>query len=141
MVYVGETKSKFRIEIFGRDSARITFTLMFPYIKKQVHKMAREHFEDGHSGSKSKSLTLVANSLAMRIKKMIPDIPKAQSTNTSNALVPVNEINALMYQIYSDLEEVKGSTIKTSDSAQEYADKINLDDQVHSNNKSKEKLT
>lgn len=114
--------------VYGRESARITFQLMYPYIDRQVLQLAREAVKRGEYRGIPKARTAIATALVYRINRMVRDRKSSETVHdkeVSNALVPVNEIEKLM-----------GKTRKVSMrskmdyNAQSLAEKVNLDDQL-----------
>lgn len=100
--------NKFEMSVVGRESARVTFELMAPYIAKQVTREASklvkqdaEQYGDLHELGLRKKLTLstakrqVGNALSGRVWRMVHEQEsdtKKFANNNPNALVPVDLI-------------------------------------------------
>lgn len=81
--------------VFGRESARVTFELMFPYVDRQVLALAREETRKGNFANYKQAHGQVGRALTSRIYRMMEAQEAARpaaSADTHNALVPVDQI-------------------------------------------------
>lgn len=119
------------VEIFGRESARITAMEMLPYFVQTVNKMAREMAAqtgwDGYKCAKQIGLEL-----SVRLRQLAPDMEGEGNTHVSgqNALVRIDEINALVEATYPNLHTGRSSKFTTSSLARNYAQSIGLASQM-----------
>lgn len=119
------------VTVYGRESARITFTLMWPYIKKSISRAARE-LSKQNGELIAKNMRWVADALTHRVayinlqKKKDNQKLKVNTTGV-NALVPVDLIKQAMPD---DLKTVRERNWETTSGARKAAGDINLDAQV-----------
>lgn len=121
------------VDIFGRESARITAMEMLPYFVQTVNKMAREMAAqtgwDGYKCAKQIGLEL-----SVRLRTLAPDMEGEGNSHVSgkNALVRIDEINALVEATYPSLRSGRSSKFTTSSLARDYANSIGLANQMGS---------
>lgn len=140
------------LSVFGRDSARITFELMWPYVKKcirsearRLHNVVKAEFAPIPVPSKLSTVARqqrwVADALSSRLLRAIHDRRRETPEQTGvNALVPVDLIQQLMDDLYDDIKTAKDRQLKTTAEAREAAGNINLNEQVDSAERKKRKL-
>ena len=128
MVFFKMPKNKVRIAVVGRESARITFTLMFPFVQRQLMKAGAELFNTGRYSSRIQSLNYVSNALAIRIAQLCDDQKQAEAKGARgiNALVPVDLIDAAMNDAFPRLRESRSRSIKLDHAAAKKAEGISL---------------
>lgn len=118
--------------IVGRESARITFQLMWPFIDRQVMAMAREDVKRGIYRTVSTARHKIGYALAVRISQLLQ-----QSTATEgqgvNALVPVDLIEAAMDHYFPGATEGKKRQVSFDVNAQRRAGEVSLHQQVSPN--------
>ena len=127
-------RNKIIIEVIGRQSACITFQLMFPYVKKQVHRLAARSVHPSLYTTKSRALTSIANGLTERLDRLywenrnmnLESEPKGE-----NALVPVDAIDQFIMMLYPDLGKSRKSCGVGSDAmGRTLAKNVKIDRQV-----------
>lgn len=117
-----------RLDFIGRESARVTAELMFPFIKRQVMQAGRELFDENPLKPVARHQRDVGNALIIRIQNLIP---KAEAGASGvNALVPVDRIEVAMAIAYPNMTTGRSSKIGTSGSAVKSADGISLHKQT-----------
>jgi hypothetical protein len=120
------------VEIFGRESARITAMEMMPYFVQTVNRMAREMAERTRWDS-YKCAKQIGLELAHRLFSLAPEMENTnEHVSGKNALVRIDEINALVEQIYPKLKTARKSSFRTSEMAAQYAGSVNLANQMGS---------
>lgn len=120
-----------KVAIFGRESARISTLAMFPYFKKCVlllsRRMAEETGLDKRACAKQ-----IGFEFAIRLKELAPAME--ESTNTvvtgKNALIRLDEINAMVEAAFPNLGKARARSFRTSDTAKGYAASIGLASQM-----------
>lgn len=115
-------------EVFGRESARITFCIMFPFVIRQVLNLANKATAEGVYTRRSIGASRTGAALAHRIWDMVPD--KEDDTrlgNGVNALVPVDLIEQLMGD---DHRAPRKSRLKTDLHAMLLAQQVSLETQL-----------
>lgn len=118
--------------LFGRESARITVMLMWPYVYRQILSTGAELHKAGLYKGVKTAQAHVANALALRINKLV----KEQQTSTPaaprglNALVPVDIIEQEMAVAFPNLKEGKARTVNTTRAASQAANGISLHKQA-----------
>ncbi|TQE99523.1 MAG: DUF2786 domain-containing protein, partial [Spiribacter salinus] len=56
--------NNFIYDIVGRESARVTFVMMLPFVLKQIKALARKGYKEGHYNSAMTAATRVGNATA-----------------------------------------------------------------------------
>jgi hypothetical protein len=129
------TKNKKHMHVVGRESARVTFQLMLPYLVSQVRRQAKVLQEQGMS--KLVSERQVANALTERLWILHLESKQRDrvrvEAGSSSALVPIDEIEAEMSSAFPGLRQGKSSVIKTSNAARKLAEGISLHRQTTGN--------
>ena len=117
--------------VFGRESARVTFTLMAPFVMRQVRQKARKLAkEEGTSESRAK--TALGNAMTFRIQDLIAaqqQRPEYQATGV-NALVPVDVIKAAMQEAFPTSRKQRSANLSTSLAAMAAAETVSLNRQT-----------
>ena len=86
------TRSTKRYVLFGRESARVTFQLMAPFVFRQVARMALVEQKSGAYSTPAKARTALAGALAMRLYRLTAANEARPQGSGLNALVPVDII-------------------------------------------------
>lgn len=125
------TKHTKYIHITGRESNRVTFEVMMPYIKAQVVKAGRMlHRDEPHRyTSERMGARHVANALSFRIARMIREKEaqeKSRVATGQRALVPVDMIKRQMQVDFPSLRDSRATSLSTSGKAREAAQGISL---------------
>lgn len=126
-----KVKNHLKYEVVGRESARTTFELMFPFIITQVRLQARKL--DGATGNaKSQSILCrqVGQALEVRIWKLVGENDKRRVVLTGKGLVPVDDLDAAMETFFPKLKINKAKPIYLDPDAVEAAKKIGLHHQA-----------
>lgn len=134
--------------VAGRESARVTFTLMLPYVQRQVQALGLEAFRAGVYKSRLQSVARIGNAVAFRIWAMNREAAAATAakakeaadaglstaayaTKGVNALVPVDIIEALVADTFPELRKGRATKLTTDSYARDAAKKVNLSSQVN----------
>lgn len=114
------------VAVYGRESARITFELMWPYIKKSIRRHARRLVaEEGSTFARQQRY--VADALTGRLNLLYwKNQPKGHEGKGVNALVPVDLIDEIM----PDCKTVRSRDLLVTQGAEDAANSINLSAQV-----------
>ena len=137
--------------IAGRESARVTFTLMLPYVQRQVQALGLEAYRAGVYNSRLKSVSRIGNAVAFRIWAMNREAAAATeaarkaaqadgrstaayATTGVNALVPVDIIEAAIAAKFPNLRKGRATKLTTDNYARDAAKKVNLNSQVNRTN-------
>lgn len=121
------------LEIFGRESARVTAMLMFPYFQKTVLAMSREmaKLTGMNKQACSKQIGL---ELAVRLRELAPKM-EADDLNPEvkgkNALIRLDEVNQAVEAAFPKLRKARRSSFTTTNMARDYANSISLAGQVN----------
>lgn len=117
----------------GRESARVTATLMIPFVIRQYRALANKAFADGMYRNKSAAQTAIGNALAIRIWDLVPAKPASEEKSTGvNALVPVDLIRAAMEERFPNLKNARSVSVRTDRYGHEQAAKVSLHHQAAS---------
>lgn len=119
-----------KVEFFGRESARITALEMLPYFIKTINwharEMARETGWDSYKCAKQVGLEF-----AHRLRQLAPEMEVANGAVTGrNALVRVDEINAMVESLYPNLGKGRSRSFTTTAQARARANSIGLSGQM-----------
>jgi hypothetical protein len=115
-----------RWELVGRQNAVTTFELMWPFVMRQIMAAAVQLKKDGAYRDVKPARTAVSHSLALRINRLVTARTPSQATgDTSNALVPVNEIEELLNSM-----NLRHAKRKVKDNARDAAAGISIDRQA-----------
>lgn len=120
-----------KYEVVGRESSRVTFELMLPFVITQVKLQARKL--DGVTGNaKSHSILArqVGQALEIRIWKLVGANDKRRVEITGRGLVPVDDLDAAMDQFFPNLKIKKSKPITLDQAAVDAAAKIGLHHQA-----------
>lgn len=120
----------FIYEILGRESARTTFELMFPFILSQVKQQGKRAWLSGNFGSQSAMTRQVAQALCVRIARLTPVVEETRASNESKGLVPVTDLVAAMNEFYPEVKTTKAKEFNYGYAAQEAASKVSLNVQA-----------
>lgn len=124
--------------LFGRESARVTTTLMWPYVDRQVLRLARAAHAAGEFPSASVAASRIGYALALRIDKLVREERQREVKTATgrglNALVPVDLIDAEMKSVFPRLVFSRPRTVKVSAAATKAAASISLHKQTGGSN-------
>jgi hypothetical protein len=109
----------------GRESARITFTLMFGYFTRSVSKLATEAVKAGEYKTPSIARTAIGKALTVRITQALRSARAVEGTGI-NALVPVDLVDLALQEAFPRMREGKARKISYSSAAMSHASKIGL---------------
>lgn len=133
--------------VAGRESARITFVLMVPFVHRQIMELGRVGFNAGKYANRMQAVTRIGNAVALRIWQMVRGQEaaaakakaEAEATGAStaryattgvNALVPVDLLETAIAEAFPDLRKAKITSLKTDSYSKEAANKVNLNSQA-----------
>ena len=137
--------TRMAVTLYGRESARVTFQLMWPYVERELRRRARimhddekKELEEAFGSMKNvpkkyrstflKQLGFVSNSLMFRVAKHnMENRPPVEDNDNPNALVPVNLIDQLLPE---NLQEAKARKHAISTRSEAEAKDINLEMQM-----------
>lgn len=133
-----QTKENVDLVIFGRQSAILTFELMWPYVARRVLELARREHSLGHYTAAGVARNKIGNALSSRIWAMICE-RKAEEERAatpvnmgtgSNALVPVDMLDAAAAELLGGLTQNKAKPIKIDMNARAVAREVSLNAQA-----------
>lgn len=121
--------------VIGRESARVTLTLMVPFVHRQIMNLGREGFNKGMYANRMQAVTRIGNAVASRIWDMANAAEEAtvgagRATTGVNALVPVDIIAAALAEAFPNIKEGRAVSLRTDSYSREQAEKVNLNSQV-----------
>jgi hypothetical protein len=120
----------YRYTVLGRESARMTFELMLPFVISQVRIEAKRLLERRNEGTRSTWERQIGHALWVRIHALLPKAEERRAELTANALVPISDVDALVEQEFSNLKKGKDRKIKFSGDAVDAANKVSLHHQA-----------
>lgn len=114
--------------VFGRQSALTTFSLMYPYIDRQILAVAREEVRKGHFANNKQAHAKVGQAMTMRLYRLNQEKQKTSnhSDATRNALVPVDQIRLAAEAFFGQLREGKARSLQIDRRAAAAAEGISL---------------
>lgn len=114
--------------VFGRQSALTTFSLMYPYVDRQILAVAREEVRKGHFDNNKQAHGKVGHAMVLRLHRLNQEKVKAtvHSAATSNALVPVDQIRQAAEAFFGTLSEGKAKNLRIDRRAAAAAEGISL---------------
>jgi hypothetical protein len=132
---VGQNRGTFRYWIvFGRESGRITFELMWPFIDRQVLATARDLTRQGHYPTTKHAHKAVGDALTRRVWKLNMEKQAKPKTSaqkaTSNALVPVDTIQRVIDETFPNVKKGRSTKMRDDAVARKAAEGISLNHQV-----------
>lgn len=120
---------KIYFTVFGRESATKTLELMTPFVLSQVRIQARRLHKAGMVETYGKGLTAVANALTHRLTRLWLENREKDERRVANgerALVPVDQVKALVDETFPELNENSRYPTKTTQAAREAAEDIGI---------------
>lgn len=129
---VGSQRGSFNYwTVFGRESARVTFSLMWPFVDRQVLAVAREEFRKGHYPSTKHAHKAIGDALTLRVYNMNKELRTTRPAETGvNALVPVDLIQHAMAEEYPHLRSSRGQRLNVTSTARDAAGRVSLNVQT-----------
>lgn len=131
-IVVSRVHGKNMINIFGRESARITYQLMIPYVFKQINKQASRAAKNGEYPTVSTAITRIGNAFAYLISEKNSENQEKHEGTGTNALVPVDLIREEMMRVFPNMRRKKPGRGSVDENAFKRAGNINLNRQVRS---------
>lgn len=129
LIHARGTRSSKEYVVFGRESARVTFQLMAPFVFRQVAKLALAEYKRGAYDSRVKALNALAGALAARLIRLRQANQSRPQGSGLGALVPVDMITAARDEAFPDARTTKAKL--THDyNAQEVAKRVSLNQQA-----------
>ena len=125
---VGRTKYAFGLA--GRESARTAFMLMFPFVIKQIRKLAREEVKAGNFKTEARAKTAIGNALGLRINRMVQEQTNEEPTRGRNELVPVDMNRKALEEHWPCLRQARTRSVRTNAAGHAAARKVSLNRQT-----------
>jgi len=121
--------------VVGRQSARVTFELMFPFVLSQVRQSAKKLFEKYPNAKKSRAVweREIGQALASRIWAMVNDANKHREELVATALIPVTDVDAYLDAIEPNLKPGSERIVTTTAITRQAADSISIHHQATGN--------
>jgi hypothetical protein len=127
-----KNKNHFSYEIVGRESARMTFELMLPFVISQVRQQAKR-INVGRYNATTKSVMEreVGQALWVRISRLVRSAEQHRIVLTGKGLIPVSDLDAAVSDFFPNVKKSKGKAKVTfGRDAQAAADKVSLHHQA-----------
>lgn len=124
-------KKQVHYTLVGAESSRVTTELMIPFIISQVRQTSRKYLREmlaqGYTNlTEVKAQTHVGLALIDRIWALIRANDMHRLDLVGKGLIPVDETNQYVENVWGDLKSGKRSTGRTTGLAREHAEKISL---------------
>jgi len=124
-------RKTYEVEVFGPESARVTFEAMLPFVTAQIRAEGRKAASD--MGLKPEAaIRRVANAFNHRVSAMLVERDKAKNAaqhndKTRNALVAMGTaLDAYVQDRYPNLEKGRKTSSSTNSTARAAANKVSL---------------
>lgn len=114
-------------DVAGRESARVTFIMMLPFVCKQVRSIGNAAHRRGEYKSAGEAHRKVGQALAMRIHCMTPEKDEHRGSGL-NALVPVDLIQGMIDD--EGAEEARPMNVSYDHNARELAKEVSINVQT-----------
>lgn len=117
--------------VAGRESARITFQLMLPFVIKQVARIALQEWKAGNYPTRTKAQAAIANAMGIRLYRLRQeqkaDAVAKHGAARQNALVPVDLVQeALEEHFGGNLRTARSKSWNTDSNAMHKAEQVSL---------------
>ena len=123
-------RNKYAFGLAGRESARTTFMLMFPFVLKQVRRLAREETKAGNFETEARAKTAIGNALGLRIYRMIQEQEDSRREDLPgrgmNAVVAVDLNRQALEEHWPNLRTSRRRSVKTNSAGRAAAGKVSL---------------
>jgi hypothetical protein len=126
-------KISYTYTVVGRESACVTFDMMYPFVLSQVRQQARR-FAKKTGLSMAKAERSVGMALVDRINKLRYADKQRREANERNALVPVDDLKAYVDSMFT-IKMIKDPDAPIYDGADEYAAGVSLNQQTDAINR------
>jgi hypothetical protein len=120
----------FKYQVVGRESARMTFELMLPFVISQAKVQAKRLWVAQGGYSLPVWERQVGQALYVRIWGLVPKVEERRSELTKNALVPVTDVDAFKDNLFKNLKKGPDLKLSFSRAAREAAEKVSLHHQA-----------
>lgn len=124
------------IMAIGRESARITCVMMWPFILKEVRAAAAE-LRRAKSYSTARCMQLVVDNFVIRIQELLAEQSrqaKKAGQSDGRSLIQISEALVWMKDNVANLKTGKGVMLEDNEEARALADKVNLGRQIDDGN-------
>lgn len=125
--------NRYEFQFVGRESARMTLEIMWPFVIKQIRALARQMVQEGRETTESRARTAIGNALMYRIWGLIRAEEAKEEVRVAsglNALVPVDELKSYEVKIFGELKTARSRVSTTTMSAMAAAKKVSLHQQI-----------
>lgn len=137
-VLIWISATEYTVDIIGRESARLTTELMFPFVLEQVRKAAKKIYDERNPldrvVTQEQVVRQVANALVLRVQSLVVEreaVKANPATNAGkNALVTLDAVTALVERLYPNPSKGSKRGIGTSGAARSAAAGISLNQQM-----------
>jgi hypothetical protein len=120
------------VEMFGRESARVTALAMLPYFITTVGNLCVQMSKET-GWTRAKCANQIGMELANRLRTLAPAMERGNEAVTGkNALIRLDEVNAMVEAAYPHLRKARAPKFTTSSRAAELANSVGLSGQVGS---------
>lgn len=124
------SKARYTWRVVGRESACVTFDLMYPFILSQVRQQARA-FANEVGISLAKAERSVGVELEARLWRLVEVSDERRAANARNALVPVSDVDAYMNDRFGGpARQARAIKAAIYAGADDYANKVSLNHQA-----------
>lgn len=120
----------FKYEVYGRESARITFELMLPFIVSQVKVHAKREWMNNPGWTLPVWERQVGQALYHRINKLYWANKPRREELESKALVPVDDVKAYQDSVLGDIKKDRPVNLSFGHAAEKAAERVSLHQQA-----------
>jgi hypothetical protein len=113
--------------IAGRESARVTYTLMWPFVMRQIKTMATADYKSGKFAHPKTAYRDLSIALALRLQTMtLAKQASGNDTRGINALVPVDLIDLALQERFPNLTPSKTKKVSLDEHAIKRTEGVSL---------------
>lgn len=121
--------SRYAWMCYGRESARITFDMLYPFVLSQVRQQAR-NMTRNYAITLAKAEREVGIALENRIWQMVRDADDRRTVAAGKGLIPVSDVDAYINDLHGKVKSVRGISANISRQAVDAAAKVSLNVQA-----------
>lgn len=130
-------RNHFIYEIIGRESARTTFELMLPFVIGQVKQQAKKTWIIHPVQTLSVWEREVGQALVVRLWQLIPKADEHRAELGSKALVPVDDLQSYMDELFPKLKIGRELKLDYTVEARDAANRVSINVQATGRGKTK----
>ncbi|UPT53333.1 DUF2786 domain-containing protein [Synechococcus phage Ssp-JY38] len=122
-------KARYKWRVVGRESARVTFEMLYPFVMSQVRQRARAMART-YAITPAKAEREIGTALEQRIWRMVRDAEERREVAVGKGLIPVSDVDAYIHDLHSKVKTLSTLNVPISNEAVREANKVSLNVQA-----------